>query len=156
MRGSSRLLPVCVVSLALATASNANAQARASLLIGGGTADQGGAVGHIGVLALQRPTHWLGLRADGIAGSHHGNRVGSLSVALEAAPRLAATSEGDARTRGLFVFVAGGAAATWDGPSRNTGFMLAVGTRVGLGTFIVTAEQRFQQDFSPLLIGLAF
>lgn len=139
----------------------ARAQERPSFLLGAGPADRDrGTLAHVGVLALQTPKRPVGLRADAMAGAMAGNRVGAASLAVEVAPRV--DSRGTMRrdagnpVRGLFLFVAAGPTVVWNGPSRQTSGMLAIGTRVGLGTFTVTAEQRFQEGFSPLLVGLAF
>lgn len=149
------------VAAALLLPAAARAQQRPSLLLGAGPADrERGSLAHIGVLALQTPKRPVGLRADAMVGSMSGSRVGAASLAVEVAPRL--DSRGTARrdagnpVRGLFLFVAVGPTVVWNGPSRKTSGMLAIGTRVGLGAFTVTAEQRFQEEFSPLLIGLSF
>jgi hypothetical protein len=144
--------------LTLALAGRAHAQLRPTVLAGVGLADHNaGTIGHVGVVALQTPRRPVGVRADAIAGRLGDARLGALSAAVEVAPRIASTGRAhDAPTRGVFLFAAAGPAVTWYGPARSVFAMLAVGTRVGLGRWIVTAEQRFQENFSPLLIGVAF
>jgi len=99
----------------------------------------------------------LGLRVDAIAGRLGDARLGALSAAVEVAPRIASTDRGhDVPNRGVFLFVAAGPAITWFGSSRSGSGMVAIGTRLGLGRWTITAEQRFQENFSPLLVGVAF
>ncbi|HYD53583.1 MAG TPA: hypothetical protein VEA99_13190 [Gemmatimonadaceae bacterium] len=141
-------------SLPLARAAGQAVDSRRALLLGAGPADRAGLVGHLGWIARPLPKVPASIRADGMVGALRGDRVGAASLAVEVAPRLASVRH-RATSQGLFLFAALGPAVTWSGPSRDVGGMLAVGTRVGIGTLTLTAEQRFQQGFSPFLVGLA-
>lgn len=142
---------------------SAQAQERPAVLAGVGLADHdAGRLAHAGVLAFQTAKRPVGMRMDGMVGQLGGARVGAASLAIEVAPRLAMPGEPRGRSasrameRGLFLFAAAGPTLTWYGASRSTSLMFAIGTRVGLGPWSLTAEQRFQENFSPFLVGLAF
>ena len=156
-RANARRGGIAISLAMLLLTGRAGAQTRPVVLAGVGPADhRTGTVGHVGAVALQTPKRPVGVRADAMLGRLGDARLGALSAAVEVAPRLATTGMRDAPTRGVFLFVAGGPAITWYGPVRAVSGMLAVGTRVGLGQWTVTAEQRFQENFSPFLIGVAF
>ena len=145
--------------LPMAMAAPARAQAETgdngSLLLGAGAADRSGLVGHAGWLSPPIRKVPVAFRLDGLAGRVGGQSVGAASVSVEVAPRLAAIREGSAGG-GLFLFAAVGPAVTWRGPARDVGGVIAVGTRIGTGALTLSAEQRFQQHFSPFVVGVAF
>ncbi len=155
-RRGIRPLAISLLAAAALDARLAGAQAPLVVLAGGGLADRAGLVGHLGALLTPRRGLPVGVRADAILGSLRGQRAEAVGAAVEVAPRLAQSGTSEIPARGLYVFGAAGVAATRHGPSWNRGLMLAVGTRLGLGRVTLTAEQRFQQDFSPFLVGLAF
>ena len=115
-----------------------------------GAGADGGFVGHLGLRAAPgQRTAWAQLRADATAGRLHGQSVRGATAALELGPP-------ETRTGGVRVFGLAGASVVRTGPGRDAGLMAGVGARARLGRVALSAEQRFQPGFSPLLVGVSF
>jgi hypothetical protein len=154
MSGPSLPLLLAILVLTAGRATAQEGEAGHLILLGAGPADRGGIVGHLGWLARPSGRVPLGLRLDGMVGRSGDRRLGSLSAGVEVAPRLAALRN-ESASSGLFVHLVLGPVVTWSAGAGEVGGMIGIGTRLGLGAVTLAAEQRFQQGFSPLVVGLA-
>jgi hypothetical protein len=146
------LLRAGCVGVALAAgAQRAPAQTTSHATLAAGPADvHAGSVGHLGLrVAPGGRSAWAQLRADVTAGRLREQVVRGATVALELGPP-------ETRTAGVRLFGLAGGSAVRTGPSRADGLMAGAGARVRVGRIALSAEQRFQAGFSPLLVGISF
>ena len=131
--------------------ARAESQDRWSLAVAAGPADVGeGVVGHAGVRVTRAGLGWWeAFRADLTAGRRRGYRLGAATVALELGPPAI-------HTGGVRLFALLGGSVMWTDDAMGPGAMAGVGMRAPIGRIWITAEQRFQPAFSPLLIGVSF
>jgi hypothetical protein len=148
------LLRAACAGVALAAAArSAPAQITWHAVLAAGPADAGarrGAVGHLGLRAAPGGREaWVQLRADATAGRSGGQAVRAATAALELGPPAT-------RTGGVRVFGLAGGSAVRTGGRSDGGLAAGLGARVPVGRAWISAEQRFQPGFSPLLVGLSF
>ena len=136
---------LCIIS------DRAESQDRWSLAVAAGPADAGtGFVGHGGVrLAPRGVASWEAFRTDLTIGQRGGYRVGAATFGIEVGPPAVHT--GGVRLYGFL-----GYTVVWTDDSVGPVGTAGAGARTRWGPVWLTAEQRFQPAFSPLLIGVCF